>query len=146
MAGSKFFEPLTQVQSELKAITTSLPKSKGLLDRDFTLERLQEELEKNTYPIIHLATHGKFGIDDRETFLVTGKKVAVNRQKSLPSKIYNEKLTLNDLYQLINRTYPQNKPIELLTLTACETAVGSDRETLGLAGIAIQAGSQIKVP
>ncbi|MEH2085008.1 MAG: CHAT domain-containing protein [Nostoc sp.] len=141
-AGSKFFEPLTQVQSELKAITTSLPKSKSLLDRDFTPERLQQELEKNTYPIIHLATHGKFGIDDRETFLVTGKKVVVNRQKSLLSKIYNEKLTLNDLYQLINRTYPQNKPIELLTLTACETAVGSDRETLGLAGIAIQAGSQ----
>lgn len=141
-AGSKNFEPLTQVKSELKAITTSLPKSKGLLDRDFTPERLQEELEKNTYPIIHLATHGKFGIDDTETFLVTGKKVAVNRQKSLPSKIYNEKLTLNDLYQLINRIYPQNKPIELLTLTACETAVGSDRETLGLAGVAIQAGSQ----
>ncbi|QFS50094.1 CHAT domain-containing protein [Nostoc sphaeroides] len=141
-AGSKNFEPLTQVKSELKAITTSLPKSKGLLDQDFTPERLQQELEKNTYPIIHLATHGKFGIDDRETFLVTGKKVAVNRQKSLPSEIYNETLTLNDLYQLINTSHGQKKPIELLTLTACETAIGSDRETLGLAGIAIQAGSQ----
>ncbi|MBE9104606.1 CHAT domain-containing protein [Nostoc cf. edaphicum LEGE 07299] len=141
-AGYKFFEPLTQVESELKKITTSLPKSKGLLDQDFTLERLQKELKENTYPIIHLATHGKFGIDDRETFLVTGKKVAANTQKSLTTKTYNEKLTLNDLYELINNTRAQNQPIELLTLTACETAVGSDRQTLGLAGIAIQAGSQ----
>ncbi|WP_341530455.1 CHAT domain-containing protein [Nostoc sp. UHCC 0302] len=140
--GSKFFEPLTQVQSELKMITTSLPKSKGLLNQEFTRERLQQELKENTYPIIHLATHGKFGIDDRETFLVTGKKVVANRQKSLTNETYNEKLTLNDLYQLINSTRTQKQPIELLTLTACETAVGSDRETLGLAGIAIQAGSK----
>ncbi|MBD2527808.1 CHAT domain-containing protein [Nostoc sp. FACHB-133] len=141
-AGSKFFEPLTQVQSELKAITTSLPKSKGLLDQDFTRERLEKELKENTYPIIHLATHGKFGIDDRETFLVTGKKMTTNPQKSVTTGTYNEKLTLNDLYELINSTRIKNQPIELLTLTACETAVGSDRETLGLAGIAIQAGSQ----
>ncbi len=141
-AGSKFFEPLTKVQSELKMITTSLPKSKGLLDQDFTPERLQKELKENTYPIIHLATHGKFGIDERETFLVTGKKVAANHQKSLTTETYNEKLTLNDLYELINSTRTKNQPIELLTLTACETAVGSDRETLVSAGIAIQAGSK----
>ncbi|MEH2252810.1 CHAT domain-containing protein [Nostoc sp.] len=141
-AGEKFFEPLGQVKLELKTITTSLPKSKGLLDQDFTPERLQQELEKNTYSVIHLATHGKFGIDDRETFLVTGKKVEVNHQKSGKAETYNEKLTITDLYQLINNSRDRNNPIELLTLTACETAVGSDRETLGLAGIAIQAGSQ----
>ncbi|MDZ8184924.1 MAG: CHAT domain-containing protein [Nostoc sp. ChiSLP02] len=140
--GSKFFEPLTQVQSELQTIATSLPKSKSLLDEDFTPERLQKELKENTYPIIHIATHGKFGINDGETFLVTGKKVAANTKKSLATEIYNEKLTLNDLYELINSTRGKNQPIELLTLTACETAVGSDRQTLGLAGIAIQAGSQ----
>lgn len=141
-AGAKFFQPLSQVKLELKTITRSLPQSKGLLDQDFTPERLQQELAKNTYPIIHLATHGKFGIDDRETFLVTGKKIEVNHQKSHRTEIYNEKLTISDLYQLISNTRDRNHPIELLTLTACETAVGSDRETLGLAGIAIQAGSQ----
>ncbi len=141
-AGAKYFEPLSQVKLELKTITTSLPKSKGLLDQDFTPERLQQELEKNTYSVIHLATHGKFGIDDRETFLVTGKKVEANNQKSGRTETYNEKLTITDLYQLISNTRDRNHPIELLTLTACETAVGSDRETLGLAGIAIQAGSK----
>ncbi|MEH2371604.1 CHAT domain-containing protein [Nostoc sp.] len=141
-AGAKFFQPLSQVKLELKTITKSLPQSMGLLDQDFTTERLQQELAKNTYPVIHLATHGKFGIDDRETFLVTGKKVKVNYQKSRRPETYNQKLTISDLYQLISNTRDRNHPIELLTLTACETAVGSDRETLGLAGIAIQAGSQ----
>ncbi|MBD0303203.1 MAG: CHAT domain-containing protein, partial [Tolypothrix sp. T3-bin4] len=124
-AGVKFFEPLSQVKLELKTITTSLPQSKGLLDQDFTPERLQQELEKNTYPVIHIATHGKFGIDDRETFLVTGEKVAANPQKSRKPETYNEKLTITDLYQLISNTRDRNNPIELLTLTACETAVGS---------------------
>ncbi|MBD0265505.1 MAG: CHAT domain-containing protein, partial [Tolypothrix sp. Co-bin9] len=141
-AGAKFFEPLSQVKLELKTITTSLPKSKGLLDQDFTSERLQQELEKNTYPIIHIATHGKFGIDDRETFLVTGKRVEANPQKSRRAETYNERLSITDLYELISNNRDRNNPIQLLTLTACETAVGSDRETLGLAGIAIQAGSQ----
>ncbi|MHC5932821.1 CHAT domain-containing protein [Nostoc sp.] len=141
-AGAKSFEPLSQVKLEIKTITTSLSKSKGLLDQDFTPDRLQQELQKNTYPVIHLATHGKFGIDDRETFLVTGKKVEANYQKSRRTEIYNEKLTITELYQLISTSRDRNRPIELLTLTACETAVGSDRETLGLAGIAIQAGSE----
>lgn len=141
-AGAKSFQPLSQVKLELKTITTSLPKSKGLLDQDFTPERLQQELEKNTYPVIHLATHGKFGIDDKETFLVTGKKVKVNHQKSRATETYNEKLTITELFQLISNSRDRSYPIELLTLTACETAVGSDREALGLAGIAIQAGSQ----
>ncbi|MEH1842496.1 MAG: CHAT domain-containing protein [Nostoc sp.] len=140
--GAKFFEPLSQVKLELKTITTSLPQSKGLVDQDFTPERLQQELEKKTYPVIHLATHGKFGIDDRETFLVTGKKVEANHLKSSRPETYNGKLTITDLYQLISNTRDRNNLIQLLTLTACETAVGSDRETLGLAGIAIQAGSQ----
>jgi CHAT domain-containing protein len=33
-------------------------------------------------------------------------------------------------------------PIELLVLSACETAVGDDRATLGLAGIAVRAGAR----
>lgn len=67
--------------------------------------------------------------------MVTGKKVEVNHQKSRQTETYNEKLTIiTDLYQLISNSRDRNNPIELLTLTACET--------LGLAGIAIQAGSQ----
>jgi len=36
----------------------------------------------------------------------------------------------------------REQPIELLTLSACETAQGSERAALGLAGVAIQAGAR----
>lgn len=141
-AGPAFFEPLEGVNSELQSITATIPGSTGLLDKDFTPDRLQQELEKNAYPVIHLATHGKFGIDARETFLVTGNVVGENRQKSSTQDRFNEKLTMNELYDVINSTRDRDSVIELLTLTACETAVGSDREALGLAGISIQAGAK----
>ncbi|HEY9611495.1 CHAT domain-containing protein, partial [Allocoleopsis sp.] len=81
-AGPAFFEPLSRVESELKSVTSIMSGSKELLDKEFTPDRLQQELEKNAYPVIHLATHGKFGIDARETFLVTGNKVGEIHQKS----------------------------------------------------------------
>lgn len=139
--GQAFFEAISQVSSEINSITTIIPGSKGLLDKNFTPERLKQELEKNAYPIIHLATHGKFGIDSKDTFLVTGK-VTQTSQKFASMERYNQKLTMNELYQLINSTRHQDSPIELLTLSACETAAGSDREALGIAGISIQAGAQ----
>ena len=141
-AGPAFFEPLSGVESELKSVTTIMSGSKELLDKDFTPDRLQQELEKKAYPVIHLATHGKFGIDARETFLVTGNKVGEIGPKSATNEGFNQKLTMNELYQFISNIRNKDSRIELLTLTACETAVGSDREALGLAGISLQAGAQ----
>jgi CHAT domain-containing protein len=36
----------------------------------------------------------------------------------------------------------RDDPLELLTLSACDTAAGDDRAALGLAGIAIKAGAR----
>jgi CHAT domain-containing protein len=36
----------------------------------------------------------------------------------------------------------RNKPIELLTLSACRTAVGDERAALGLAGVAVKSGAR----
>ena len=47
----------------------------------FNLDRLQSELAQNAYPIVHLATHGKFGIDARDTFLVTGGRRGERREE-----------------------------------------------------------------
>ncbi len=124
------FESLKEVKSEIDSIERVIPGSKGLLDQDFTRKSVKQELEKNAYPIIHFATHGKFGADSRETFLVTGN---------------NEKLTMNELYQIINSTYHRDLPIQLLTLSACETGIGSERDALGIAGISLEAGSQSAV-
>ncbi|XGV98486.1 MAG: CHAT domain-containing protein [Leptolyngbya sp. BL-A-14] len=155
--GPTFFAPLSHVKAEIESIKQALPDSTVLLDQAFTPERLQQELTQNTYPIVHLATHGRFGVDARDTFLVTGKTVAEaseQKRKVLgepeasqsvkPAQVYNEKLTMNALYRML-RSMQQEKAIELLTLTACETAVGSDRDALGIAGISLQAGARSTV-
>lgn len=140
------FEALTYVKSEIDSIQTIFPGSRGFVDAAFTTQRLQQELAQGHYPIVHLATHGKFGIDARETYLVTGAtQPGRQHQEPLPQSVspqkYNEKLTINQLYQIM-RNVPLASRVDLLVLTACETAIGSDREALGIAGLALQAGVQ----
>ncbi|GAB4338840.1 MAG: hypothetical protein OHK0047_29300 [Leptolyngbyaceae cyanobacterium] len=144
--GPIYFEPLNYVQSEIAAIQRLFPGSEGILNQEFTRDRLQQELAQNNFPIVHLSTHGKFGIDARDTFLVTGRQ---ERQRSHPAggkhpPAYNEKLTLNQLYQTL-RQLKRGNTLELLTLTACDTAVGSDRDALGIAGLSLQAGAKSAV-
>ncbi len=154
--GDVAFDRLTYVTTEIQRIIATLPGSRGLFDGDFTRDRLQQELQRTNTPIIHLATHGKFGIDSRDSFLVTGNRITpsalasqpenhpVAADKNVPKDFYNETITMNQLYDMI-RQRQSNNPVELLTLTACETAVGSDRDALGLAGISLQAGARSAV-
>lgn len=140
------FEALTYVKPEIDSIQTIFPGSRGFVDAGFTTKRLQQELAQGRYPIVHLATHGKFGLDARETYLVTGgtqvsRQDEKTRRQSATTQKYNEKLTINQLYQIMRDVPPANR-VDLLVLTACETAVGSDREALGIAGLALQAGVQ----
>lgn len=123
------FAPLSFVKTELDRIVKTLPGSKAFMDESFTIERLKQEIAQNTFSIVHLATHGKFGFDSRETFLVTGQKISAA----------NKKLTMNQFYQILQAV---ERPLDLLTLTACETAVGSDRDALGIAGLSIQVGAK----
>jgi CHAT domain-containing protein len=121
------FQALPNVSQEIDGIKQSIPNSKQLLDEEFTRDRLKQELSQTVYPIIHVATHGKFGTDPKDTFIVTGD---------------DRKLTLSDLDQLIRNVSRNTEPLELISLTACETAVGNDRSALGLAGVAVQAGAR----
>ncbi|BAY22237.1 TPR repeat protein [Calothrix sp. NIES-2100] len=113
----------------LREINEVLQKIHGkkLLNDDFTSDRLNQELDKQAYPIIHIATHGEFGTTPEDTFIVTGK---------------NEKLSFQKLEKQIRKVTRNNQLLELLTLTACETAVGDERAALGLAGVAVQAGAK----
>lgn len=124
--GDRSFPPLDNVAGEISAVATQLPGSKPLLDQEFTLARLREELEQTAYPIIHIATHGEFGTEPQDTFLVTGD---------------NQKLTITQLDALLRSAKFRDR-IELLALTACQTATGDDRAALGLAGVAVQAGAK----
>lgn len=121
----RLFSPLPNVETELTLLESIFEDSTELLNEEFSRDRLQEELAANTYPIVHIATHGQFSSEPEDTFLITGK---------------NEKLTINQLDRIIRST-TRNESFNLISLTACQTAVGDERAALGLAGVAIQAGA-----
>jgi len=75
---------------------------------------------------VHFATHAEFNSDHNNSFLLT----------------YDNRLTMNQLETTIGLRRFQSEPIELLVLSACQTAVGDERAALGLAGVAVQAGAR----
>ncbi len=94
-----------------------------LVDQEFTLKGMKERLKKSSYSIIHMATHGKFGVDAENTYLLT----------------YGDRLTIDKLDEILRNRRSEN-PVELLTLSACQTAAGDNRSALGIAGVAVRAG------
>lgn len=123
----RVYAGLSHVPTELSGIKTLLKDSQILVDGEFTKNKLRQEISQTTFPIIHLATHGQFGAEAEDTFLITGDR---------------QKLSLNQLDELLRTAPNRGELIDLLMLTACETAIGDDRAALGLAGIAIQAGAK----
>lgn len=121
------YKALTNIKKEIDQVLMTIPGSKQLLNQDLTRDRLQAELQHSIYPIIHIATHAEFGIAPEDTFLVIGK---------------NEKLTMTDLYSMIQNVSQGINSVDLLLLTACETARGNDHTNLGLAGVAVSAGAR----
>ncbi|MDH5470574.1 MAG: CHAT domain-containing protein, partial [Gammaproteobacteria bacterium] len=73
-----------------------------------------------------IASHGSFDSNPNKTFLLT----------------YNGKINMDELEQFVGIGRFRDKPIELLTLSACQTAAGDDRAALGLAGIAVKSGAR----
>ena len=119
------YKALTNIKKEIDQVLMLIPGSKQLLNQEFTRDRLQAELQRSIYPIIHIATHAEFGITPEDTFVIIGK---------------NEKLTMTDLYSMIQNLSKGINSVDLLLLTACETARGNDHTNLGLASVAVSAG------
>jgi len=97
-----------------------------LLNQNFTLENFTQAMKQEVYSIVHIASHGQFDSDPAKTFILT----------------YHGRLTMNRLEQLIRLSEIRQEPLELLSLSACETAVGDDQAALGLGGLAIKAGAK----
>ncbi|MBW4518373.1 MAG: CHAT domain-containing protein [Scytolyngbya sp. HA4215-MV1] len=116
------FSALTNVATEAKAVQQILGGTQ-LLDTAFTLEDVRSYIQKSTYPIVHMATHGKFGADATSTFLLG----------------YQSRITIKQLDTVL-RARQTLQPVELLTLSACQTAAGDNRSALGIAGVAVRAG------
>ncbi len=119
------FPPLPHVAEEMEHIH-SLFKGEQLLDHNFVTPRLEGELKDGRYSILHIATHGQFATDVNQSFLLT----------------FDDRLTMTQLERLVGLLRFRQDPLELLTLSACQTGIGDDRAALGLAGIAVKAGAR----
>ncbi|MDJ0598269.1 MAG: CHAT domain-containing protein [Crocosphaera sp.] len=123
--GRPNFPALEQVTVELEQIKSKIP-TVVLLDKDFTKQTLQQQLATSSFSIVHLATHGQFSSQAEKTFILT----------------WDDPINVNELDQILQTTRKRGKDsLELLVLSACQTATGDNRATLGLAGIAIKSGS-----
>ncbi|BBD66021.1 tetratricopeptide TPR_4 [Nostoc commune NIES-4072] len=121
------FAPLPNVLVELKLIQESGVSTTTLLDKNFTSENLGKTINAQPFKVVHLATHGQFSSKAKDTFILAADgRINVSELDSL-LKSREQKLT---------------EPVELLVLSACETAAGDNRATLGLAGVALRAGAR----
>ena len=99
---------------------------RGVLIEDFNRTELERAFAAGPVDILHLATHATFNGRSERSFIVS-KDGAIS---------------LDNLRSLIEANRSRGKELSLIVLSACETAVGDDRATMGLAGTAVQAGAQ----
>ncbi|NEP52848.1 MAG: CHAT domain-containing protein, partial [Moorea sp. SIO3C2] len=116
---------LPGVKEELENIMAQVP-SLILLNESFTESNFNTEVNNSAYEVLHLATHGEFSSVAEETFLLT----------------WDDVININELNSLISADQKQKNPIELLVLSACQTAAGDSRAALGLAGVAVRSGAR----
>ncbi|MBN3878080.1 CHAT domain-containing protein [Nostoc sp. JL23] len=126
----KNMESLLPSKQEIKNVEEQTKSSVALLDKKFTLNRFKEELTQNNFPIVHITTHGQFSSDPLKTVLVA----------------YDKLINIRDFDSLIrSKTENSQDAIELLVLSACETAKGNKQSAMGIAGMAATAGARSTV-
>jgi len=117
---------LPYVKDELDGITEKLLTTTNLRENDFLKNKIQTEIQNNSFNVIHLATHGKFSSNPDETFILD----------------WNEPIQVKELNGLLQGNNGNPANLQLLVLSACETATGDNRAALGLAGVAIRSGAR----
>lgn len=121
---------IESVAVEITGIREQIEKNKALENQQFLQENIRKQINATPFNVVHLATHGKFSSNPEETYILD----------------WQERIQVKDFDQLLRLDYQRSaKPIELLILSACETATGDNRAALGLAGIALSAGARSTV-
>ena len=119
------FSPLPNVVPEVRAVS-KLTGGEVMLDEAFRREALRDALAEEPFSLVHLATHAEFSGSGEGGFLLA----------------WDGRISLDELASDIGLFRFRDEPLELLTLSACDTAQGDDRAALGLSGIAIKAGAR----
>ncbi len=122
------FSALEMVPAELEAVQ-ALYGGDVLLNDEFRVDRVEREVADEEPTVVHLASHAVFTGDPDTSFLLT----------------HDGRLTMDRMAEIVGRARFREEPLELLVLSACETAAGDERAALGLAGVAIRAGARSAV-
>jgi CHAT domain-containing protein len=118
------FPALPGARSEIEGIVKGQGHSGGVLegtlhlDQDFTQEELRRALSPR-YPVVHVASHFRFSPTEADSFLLLGDGSTLSLREIRTGR-----------YDFQN--------VDLLTLSACETAVGSGQGT-EVEGLAVTA-------
>jgi CHAT domain-containing protein len=113
------------VTRELREIS-SFYGGPTLLDEGFSAAHLEAALRSEPYGVVHIASHASFGASVDDAYVMT----------------WDGRLGAQHLAELVELTRFRDRPLELLTLSACDTSVGDERAALGLAGLAVRAGAR----
>jgi len=117
--------PLPWVVPELEFIY-GLYGGDVLLNQEFAMDTFQQKVTLNNYDIVHIASHAAFLGNPQDSFLLA----------------YDGRINMNQLEQIIKATKYRADPLELLVLSACQSAEGDNISSLGLAGIGLKAGAR----
>jgi len=107
---------LPAAKLEVETIASKVLVGKNFLNHDFTKDNLRSQISNQKFGVIHLATHAKFLHESPEKSFI---------------QFWGDQLQMNQISKM-------NLKTDLLTLSACETAVG---QNLGLAGLAVDSGA-----
>ena len=119
--------PLDNVEIELAEVAQQITNHQKLTEREFLQQNLKNLINSVPFNVVHIATHGTFSSNPEQTYLLDWQK----------------RIRVKDFDNLLRVREEQiATPIELLILSACETAAGDKRAALGLAGISIRAGTR----
>jgi CHAT domain-containing protein len=119
------FPALPGVEDELRDVS-QLYQAELLDNQSFTESNVEQAEDKSSFNLVHIASHGTFESEASKSFLLT----------------YDGKLGMDSLERIIRSGKAGEDALDLLTLSACETAAGDERAALGLAGVAIKAGAR----
>jgi CHAT domain-containing protein len=129
LAGASQFSnglaPLPMVRQELQALGQENP-SQLLLNEAFTPAALMDKALASQVGQLHIATHVSFMPGQASTGLLYTP---------------TEALSLAELGRRL-RSRSSGNPLELITLSACLTALGDEQSELGFVGMALQAGAR----
>jgi CHAT domain-containing protein len=119
------FSALPGVPREINSVV-GYTQGERLLNEAFVIPNLRQRMGKQSYGALHLATHAQFAGTPDGNFVLT----------------YDDKLTLDRLQALLGQSGGQRQPLELISLSACQSALGDDKAALGLAGAAVKVGAR----